>query len=83
MLFFFFAFNVILVLCTLDCSQSDLRAAKALPRKGGCRPLVGGRSQKEGRRGKREEIKGNTGTFEYFLLTVKIRNWASKLAGLM
>jgi hypothetical protein len=44
---------------------------------------VGGRSQKEGRRGKREEIKGNTGTFEYFLLTVKIRNWASKLAGLM
>jgi hypothetical protein len=26
----------------LDCSQSDLRAAKALPRKGGRRPLVDG-----------------------------------------
>jgi hypothetical protein len=31
-----------LVSSTLDCSQSDLRAAKALPRKGGRRPLVDG-----------------------------------------
>ncbi len=67
---FFFAFNVILVHCTLDYSQSDLRAAKALPRKGGRRPLMGGRSQKEGRRGKRDERKVNKGTFEFILLTV-------------
>jgi hypothetical protein len=41
----------VLVVCAWDWSQSDLRAAKALPRKGGCRLLLNGRTPREGRKG--------------------------------